>query len=253
MNPMDMPVQVPVDDPNADTEWNDILRKHGVIPEKPPDPEPMIEEALIEARRLAHENRLEGRNLDELDELEDEEDEAFLDQYRQQRLDELSTIAQTSIYNQVYPLQKVDYAREVTEESQRAFVLVLMTSSVGTNNESTLLSRLWHQLAERFGDIKFCQIRAKLCVEGYPEKNTPTILIYKDGDIKKQIVTLKELKGMQTTCEDVQNLLLSVGALRHNDARLQKKDEAPASYQNGSIRGGQTTKANDAEYDDDWD
>jgi hypothetical protein len=42
----------------------------------------MIEEAILEARRLAHENRLEGKDLDELDELEDEEDEAFLDQYR---------------------------------------------------------------------------------------------------------------------------------------------------------------------------
>jgi hypothetical protein len=61
---------------------NDILRKHGVIPEKPPSPTPMIEEAILEARRLAHENRLEGKDLDELDELEDDEDEAFLDQYR---------------------------------------------------------------------------------------------------------------------------------------------------------------------------
>lgn len=42
----------------------------------------MIEEALQEARRLAHENRLEGKDLDELAELEDEEDEEFLDSYR---------------------------------------------------------------------------------------------------------------------------------------------------------------------------
>jgi hypothetical protein len=42
----------------------------------------MIEEALTEARRLAHENRLEGKDLDELDALEDEEDEKFLEHYR---------------------------------------------------------------------------------------------------------------------------------------------------------------------------
>lgn len=42
----------------------------------------MIEEALVEARKLAHENRLECKNMDELDELEDGEDDAFLDQYR---------------------------------------------------------------------------------------------------------------------------------------------------------------------------
>ena len=61
---------------------NDILRKHKIIPEKPPSPTPMIEEALTEARRLAHENRLEGKELDELAALEDEEDEDFLEFYR---------------------------------------------------------------------------------------------------------------------------------------------------------------------------
>ena len=61
---------------------NDILRKHGIIPERAPSPTPMIEEALQEARRLAHENRLEGKDLDELAELEDEEDEDFLESYR---------------------------------------------------------------------------------------------------------------------------------------------------------------------------
>lgn len=61
---------------------NDILRKHGVIPEKPPSPTPMIQEALREAQKEAHENRLEDKDLDELNDLEDEEDEAFLDQYR---------------------------------------------------------------------------------------------------------------------------------------------------------------------------
>jgi len=42
----------------------------------------MIEEAILHARELAHENRLEGKDLDELDELEDEEDEEFLAIYK---------------------------------------------------------------------------------------------------------------------------------------------------------------------------
>ena len=64
------------------SEGQKILRSKGIIPEKPPSPTPMIEEALNEARRLAHENRLEGKELDELAELEDEEDEDFLESYR---------------------------------------------------------------------------------------------------------------------------------------------------------------------------
>ena len=61
---------------------NDILRKHGIIPEKPPSPTPLIQEALREAAERAHENRLEDKDLDELNELEDDEDEDFLNQYR---------------------------------------------------------------------------------------------------------------------------------------------------------------------------
>ena len=68
------------------TARNEILRKHGIIPEKPPSPTPMIEEAILEGRRLAHENRLEGKDLDELDELEDVEDAEFFEAYRAKRL-----------------------------------------------------------------------------------------------------------------------------------------------------------------------
>lgn len=66
----------------ADGNRNDILRQKGIIPEKPQDPEPLIQEALVEAEQKAYENRLEDKDLEELDELEDEEDEAFLEQYR---------------------------------------------------------------------------------------------------------------------------------------------------------------------------
>lgn len=61
---------------------NDILRKHGVIPEKPPSPTPLIQEALNEARKQAYQDRLEDKDLQELNDLEDEEDEAFLQEYR---------------------------------------------------------------------------------------------------------------------------------------------------------------------------
>ncbi len=110
--------------------------------------------------------------------------------------------------NQVYHLQKPDYSHDVTEASQKSFVLVHLTSSLGTNVESRLMTELWRDLARRYGEVKFCEIRADMCIEGYPERNTPTILIYKDGDIKKQIVTLKELRGQGTTAEGVCSLVV---------------------------------------------
>jgi hypothetical protein len=94
----------------------------------------------------------------------------------------------------------------VTEASQNAYIFVLLTSSHGTNVESRLVTEFWRELAKKFGDVKFCQIRGDLCIEGYPDKNTPTILVYKDGDIKKQIVTLKELQGTHTKIQGECNL-----------------------------------------------
>ncbi|KAF2021798.1 thioredoxin-like protein [Aaosphaeria arxii CBS 175.79] len=250
----DVPVNVPIDDPNADTEWNDILRKHGVIPEKPPSPTPMIQEALEEARRLAHENRLEGKDLDELAELEDEEDDEFLEQYRKKRFQELATINTASVFNQVYHLQKPDYAKDVTEASQKAYVFVLLTSSQGTNVESRVLIEIWRDLAQRFGDVKFCQIRAELCIEGYPERNTPTVLVYKDGDIKKQLVTLRELQGVRTKAADVEKILVDVGAVRIGDSRLQRHDNDKDGEQSSKkIRQGNTAGRGGDDDDSDWD
>jgi hypothetical protein len=110
-------------------------------------------------------------------------------------------LQKASVHGQVYPLQKPDYASEVTDASSKYFVLVNLTSSTSTNVESRVLSEIWRELASKYGDIKFCEMRADMCIEGYPDRNTPTILAYKDGDIKRQIVTLGELNGPRTRIE----------------------------------------------------
>lgn len=254
--PMDQRVNVPIDDPNADTEWNDILRKHGVIPERAPSPTPMIEEAILEGRRLAHENRLEGKDLDELDELEDDEDEAFLEIYKQKRMQEMQQLAQKSRYGTVYPISKPDYSREVTEASKSAPVLVNLTSGLGTNVESRVLTELWREAAKEFGEVKFCEIRGDQAIEGYPDRNCPTILIYKDGDIVKQIVTLVMLNGVRTSMKDIDNLLIDVGAVQNNDMRIMKRrrdaeeEEAEAPKRSG-LRGSKLQP--NTEDDEDWD
>lgn len=120
---------------------------------------------------------------------------------RQKRLAEFSTISQKSVHGRVYPLQKPDYARDVTAGSKDATVLVFLSSGSSSNTESRLLAELWRQTAEKYADIKFCQIRGDMCIEGYPERNCPTILVYKNEDIVKQIVTLAELGGTSTRLE----------------------------------------------------
>ncbi|KUI63988.1 Phosducin-like protein 2 [Cytospora mali] len=255
--PGDQRIAVPIDDPNADTEWNDILRKHGVIPEKPPSPTPMIEEAILEARKLAHENRLEGKDLDELDELEDDEDDEFLEQYRQKRMAELNALQKKSVHGSVYPLSKPDYQREVTEASNNGPVFVQLTSSAGGSNvESRVLSELWKQAAREYGDIKFCEMRASQAIENYPEKNCPTILVYKNGDIVKQIVTLVTVGGVRMGMLDLDKILVEVGAVPDRDMRVLKRRREAEDAEEERLMGGKGIKssnpaANDS--DEDWD
>ncbi|KAK0613115.1 thioredoxin-like protein [Bombardia bombarda] len=238
--PMDQRIAVPIDDPNADTEC----------------PTPMIEEAITEARRLVHENRLEGKDLDELDELEDEEDEEFLEQYRQKRMRELGSLQKKSVHGSVYPISKPDYSREVTEASEKGPVLVNLMSSLGTNVESRVLSQLWRQAAQEYGDVKFCEIRASQAIENYPERNCPTILVYNKGDIVKQIVTLMTTGGVRMTMLDLDKLLVEVGAVPGNDMRVVKRKRAAedAEEERHMTKGIKSTsdrlKADDDE--DDW-
>ena len=165
---------------------------------------------------------------------------------------EMSSITTASIYNQVYHLQKPDYSRDVTEASQKSHVLVLLTSSTGTNTESRVAMESWTLLAQKFGDVKFCQMRADLCIEGYPDRNTPTVLIYRDGDIKKQIVTLRELNGPRTKVEDWEKLLVDLGAVKIGDSRLSRRPGQEEEEKTTGIRQGKTMQQAGGD-DSDWD
>lgn len=168
-------------------------------------------------------------------------------------MNELSAITSASVFNTVYHIQKPDYARDVTEASHKAFILVLLTASTGGNNtESRVASESWSLLAQTFGDVKFCQMRADLCIEGYPDRNTPTVLVYKDGDIKKQIVTLRELAGVRTGVREWEKVLVDLGAVKVGDSRLSRR---PGQEEEGEkttgIRQGKTMQREDE--DSDWD
>jgi hypothetical protein len=79
-----------MDDPNADTEWNDILRAKGILPPKPKELE-ITEEEMIDMieetiRAKSGVKKMDDMTLDELDELEDDEDEIVLERYRSGRV-----------------------------------------------------------------------------------------------------------------------------------------------------------------------
>lgn len=72
--------------PNEDTQWNDALRRHGILPAKEGE---VTEDQLIDLLEETVQKKTgnvvkayEDMTLDELEELEDEEDERVLLKYR---------------------------------------------------------------------------------------------------------------------------------------------------------------------------
>lgn len=242
-------------DPTEDTEWNDILRAHGIIPERPPSPSTQIEAALEEVLQRQHDNRLEGKDLDELDALEDEEDEDFINMYKQKRMAQIQELANKLTFGTVYPVDKAEYELEVTQASKDG-KYVLVHLSLLSSLQSRLLSSLMVPLARKFAEIKMCEIPAQRCIQNYPESNCPTLIIYHNTNVAKQYITLAQLGGNGTTQKDLENVLVAVGAVVDNDKRLiinqddeDDGEERKLRFANKSIR---SSRRNDDDDEDDF-
>ncbi|CDO93035.1 unnamed protein product [Kluyveromyces dobzhanskii CBS 2104] len=258
-------IQVQVDE-TEDTEWNDILRAHGVIPERPPSPTAQLEEALEEALAKQHENRLDGKDLSDLEDLEDEEDEEFLQFYKQKRLSEIKRLQEKAKFGSVYYINKPEYNREITEcskgtkksqylddnsteNSEGVYVFVHLTCH--SKIESRLLSSIFEKAATKFPQLKFVEILGNRAIENYPDNNCPTLIVYHKGDVVKHLVSLLELGGKDTTLGDFEKLMVDIGAVDEKDGRLlmnyeddYTKEEKQQRYGQNSIRSGINGKFN---------
>ncbi|ANB11402.1 Plp2p [Sugiyamaella lignohabitans] len=219
--------------PNEDTEWNDILRAHGVIPERPPSPSAQLEEALEEAVRHAHENRLEHKTLDELDEIDEDglEDEEFIEIYRKKRMAEIQEMAKKQKFGSLVMISKPEYTQEITDASKNDQFVLVHIAYEGVP-QSKLLTGLFRRISEQFPEIKFVQIDARQINERYPSENCPTILVYKNTDVVKQYVTLNGLGGNSTSMDDMRKLLVTLGAVDESDRRIEAGDDDRDGYLN---------------------
>eukprot|EP00095_Tigriopus_kingsejongensis_P001835 maker-scaffold10_size831480-snap-gene-6.9 protein:Tk01835 transcript:maker-scaffold10_size831480-snap-gene-6.9-mRNA-1 annotation:"viral iap-associated factor homolog" len=202
-------------DPNEDTEWNDILRQKGIIPEKPKEKE-ITEEDIVTMLEQTIEKKANGKamdemNLDELDELEDEEEEKILDQYRQQRIAEIRALQSKSKYGDVREISAQDYVQEVNKAGEGVWVILhLYKQGIPL---CALINQHLAQLAAKFPTVKFIQSISTTCIPNYPDKNLPTIFIYLEGEMKSQIVGPMSFRGMKLTQDELEFMLGRSGAV----------------------------------------
>ncbi|OCF32076.1 GTPase inhibitor [Kwoniella heveanensis BCC8398] len=258
--------------PNEDTEFNDALRAHGILPPKPPSRSPSPEiphithaDAVRAIAATADQDQLvtllEGDNLDS-------DDERMFEDYRRKRMGEMKKEEKRGRFGSMEPLAREDFVKEVTEGSKTEInddgeVYVPVQDEAGDDEEGERSNRmrgtgvvvflfkdsvplsqhlrpLLNQLALAHPSTKFLSIPAGLCIPNYPDKNVPTLLIYRNGDIAGNVVAGMGLKGMKTTVRDLEGLLLYYKA-------IEKPSPAILRQQTGNAAD------SDSDVDDDFD
>lgn len=238
-----------MDDPNLDTEWNAILRKHDLIPPKPGTMGEFTNEELREMVQEVIQEELEGKpldkmSLDELTEREDDkevrDDDRELERMRKQRIIEmiLERERRRQTFGELLDLTKEGFKAEVCQAPKDVWVVVHMYQ------ERIKLCRLLNvrlaQLAAKQKHTKFMKIIATDCVTNFPDRNCPSILVYCNDVLKKQWMGQQNFEEAKLTLEGIEKLLMSIGALKATKEALETKKSKDAKEK-------KATK----EYDDD--
>uniref|UniRef100_A0A8C2VKB3 Phosducin thioredoxin-like domain-containing protein n=1 Tax=Chinchilla lanigera TaxID=34839 RepID=A0A8C2VKB3_CHILA len=154
-------------DPNTDTEWNDILHKKGILSSKESLKE-LEKEAEEEEQRVLPQSVVKtyrDMTLEELEDNEDEfseEDEWAVEMYRQQRQAEWKATRLKNKFEEVLEISGKDYFQEVTKRDSLC----------------ALINQHFSGLARKFPGVKCIKAISTTCILNYPDQNLPTIFVY---------------------------------------------------------------------------
>ncbi|XP_067993865.1 phosducin-like protein 2 [Melanerpes formicivorus] len=198
-------------DPDEDTEWNDLQRHFGILP-----PKEKLEgetEEMVLQREIGVE-LYEGMKLEELREAEadfDEADRKAIEMYRQQRLQAWKCLQRRQKYGELRGICGEQYVREVTNAPEDVGVtLHLCRPSVPT---CLLVSEHLSLIARKFPEAKFLQATADSCIQGYQDRCLPTILVCETGEVRGRLIGAAERGGGGLQVEEFEWKLAEVGAL----------------------------------------
>jgi len=213
------------------TEWEDALIKHGIIEaqtvqESQDDSDTRRAEQHVQSQQI--ENRMANASLDELDELEDdmpELDDRILQQYRAQRIAALTAEQAKAKFGTVTEIRADEFVVHVTDASKEATVIALLYRPGLEQCEPALAS--FPHIARRHPDVKFVRIVASDAIANYPDRLTPTVLVYRNRDIVAQLVGMTECGGMDSTHTKLERALVACKAFESKSSESTKK--APAN------------------------
>ncbi|KAJ7890689.1 thioredoxin-like protein [Mycena olivaceomarginata] len=255
---------------DEDTEFNDALRKHGILPPKeapPPSPSPPPSPTFDDL--LEDFTPAELRELAE--DAADDDAERAIHAYARQREAEDRAAGRLARFGRVYPIGREDYTREVTEASAvdepgvsapvdedeedqddederngeekgkakgkgRGTGVVCFLYKDGQPASERAFTHI-RTLAARHPRTKFVSIVGDKCIPNLPDSRVPMIIVYRKGEIQHQVVAWGA--DRERTLDELEILLLVTGAIIPPERLPQeKKDDA--------------SEDEDSDFDDDW-
>ncbi|KAF7294426.1 Phosducin domain-containing protein [Mycena kentingensis (nom. inval.)] len=215
--------------PHEDTEFNDALRKHGIIPPKTPPPRtpspppsPTFDDLLDD---------FSSNELIELaEDAKDDEAERAIDAFRRQRLADDRAASKRARFGRVYPIGREDYTREVTEASSLSEQddndgtgtgVVCFLYKDGIPRSDCAFGHV-RTLAARHPRTKFVSIVGDKCIPNLPDARVPMFIVYKKGEILNQVVSWGA--DRERTLDELELLLIVSGAILPPD-RLSPKEK----------------------------
>lgn len=71
----------------------------------------------------------------------------------------------------------------------------------------SLINQHLQALAAKYPTVKFIRAISTTCIPNFPDKNLPSIFVYFEGELKKQLVGPLEFRGTNLTL-DGKNILI---------------------------------------------
>ena len=158
---------------------------------------------------------------------------------------EIQALQAKSKFGDVREISAEDYVREVNKAGE-AITVILHLYKQGIPL-CALINQQLAVLAGKFPTVKFLKSISTTCIPNYPDKNLPTLFVYRDGNMKAQMIGAESFRGMNMTQDELEFLLAKHGALENStikeDPRPQVKDVMFSKLKNN---------ADDSDDDDDW-
>ena len=174
------------------TEWEDIHRRIGNLPEKPKvKTQEEIMSEVIEAVEQAE--PLKYLSYEQLGEMEDDLEEEFFEKYRRDRMNEMIESARKPKFGQVIEISKQDFIAEVNQAPKDTFVIIHLYQEHIVY--CRLIDECLRKLARKFINHKFVKIQATRCIENFRDEDCPAILVYKNSEMVQQLIGCAGLFG----------------------------------------------------------